>query len=138
MSGVLLERLPARTANREVLGDLPVVPTAVREFVPSDRVTAFVRLYQQGTSHPANVVVTSRVLNERDEIVMKTTTELPPARFSEDREEGYQVRLPLDGMDAGEYLLRLEAAGADKTVHQEVRFTVTDDRYRAKPETPIR
>jgi len=125
MSGVLLERSPATVANREVVAGLvPIIPTAVREFVTSDHVTAFVRIYQKGASHPASVVVTSPVLNERDEIVMKTTTELPPPRFGTDREEDYQIRLPLDRVAAGEYLLTVEAAAADKTARQDVRFSV--------------
>jgi hypothetical protein len=125
MSGVLLERSPARTAHRNLVTDLvPIIPTAVREFVPSDRVTAFVRIYQKGTSHPTVVLVTSQVRNEHDEIVLKTTTELPADRFGEDREEDYRVLLPLDGMVPGEYLLTVEAVAADKTGRQDVRFVV--------------
>lgn len=125
MSGVLLERSPARVANQEVVAGLvPIIPTTVREFVTSDHVTAFVRIYQKGASDPASVVVTYRVLNERDEIVMKTTTELPPPRFGTDGEEDYQIGLPLDRVAAGEYLLTVEAAAADKTARQDVRFSV--------------
>jgi hypothetical protein len=39
-------------------------------------------------------------------------------------EEDYQIRLPLDRVAAGEYLLTVEAAAADKTARQDVRFSV--------------
>lgn len=125
MSGVLLERSPSGAANRNVVADLvPITPTAVREFSPSDRVSAFVRIYQKGTARPAGVVLTSRVLNQRDEIVLETTTDLEAARFSTQREADHRLSLPLDRMTPGEYLLTIEGAAADKTVRQEVRFGV--------------
>lgn len=86
--------------------------------------SAFVRIYQKGTARPAGVVLTSRVLNQRDEIVLETTTDLEAARFSTHREADHRLSLPLDRMAPGDYLLTIEGAAADKTVRQEVRFAV--------------
>jgi len=126
MSGVLLERSPIRTANRDVLSDLvPITPTAVREFASNERVKAFVRIYQKRAARPVGVVLTTQVLNERDGIVMNTAAELPADRFSrDDREANYEVNVPVDRMEPGSYLLRIEAVAAGKGARQDVRFTV--------------
>ena len=125
LSGVLLERAPASTANRDALSGLvPIIPTAVREFALSDHVTAFVRIYQKGNAHPASVSLSAQVQSSRDEIVMRTTTSLPAALFADDRQQDYQIRLPLDRFSPGAYLLTVDVASGDKHVSQDVRFTV--------------
>jgi hypothetical protein len=55
---------------------------------------------------------------------MKTTADMPADSFADDRQQDYQVRLPLDRFSPGAYLLTVEAASSANRVHQDVRFTV--------------
>jgi len=125
LSGVLLERASGNVSNRDTLSGLaPVIPTAVREFAVSDHVTAFVRIYQKGNAHPTTVSLSTQIQNSRNEVVMKTTADLPADSFADDRQQDYQLSLPLDRFSPGAYLLTVEAASGANHVHQDVRFTV--------------
>ena len=103
LSGLVLARddapppagLPAGAPDyaRELANLLPVVPTAAREFSRSDRVTAFVRVYQGGGPRPASV--SARIVNDHDEIVLDETTAMDAERFDPQRAAQHRVALPL-------------------------------------------
>ena len=125
LSSVLLERKPVVAIDNGVLGDgVPAIPTAVRTFTPSDRVTAFVRVYQGGAKMIAPTSVTTRIVSDRDETAFEQTVELGTDRFSAHRSADHLLELPLERLRPGEYLLRTEAVSGTRRASQLVRFSV--------------
>src|SRR5512145_442244 len=91
-------RLPeSRTASRpRLLADLaPVTPTAVREFMRTDRVTVFARVYQGRGRVLQRAVVTVRILNERDQSVFEKHAQLDVEAFGSGRAADFRDGLPL-------------------------------------------
>jgi VWFA-related protein len=135
MSGVALTSTRAQqvlTARPDkTLQDLlPAPPSAGRTFTPDDVVAAFVEVYDNITSPPHQVRIVSSVLagdggvafTAREE---RQTSELQggPGGF------GHRVEIPLKGMAAGSYVLRVEARSgldADRVVTREVPFAIVD------------
>jgi VWFA-related protein len=123
LSGVLLERWPPPSlANEGELSSVTSVkPTAARTFSSSERVRAFVRVYQK---EPRPVRVTSRVTNDRNEPVASHADDFAAEAFARQGSVDSQVELPLASLAAGQYLLTIEALAGDTRVTREVRFTV--------------
>ena len=126
LSGVVLAASPAMlVAPKDAFANLlPIVPTARRAFVRTDRVTAFVRVYQGGTRIAAPVEVTARVTDRQEHVVSATSTMLAAEAFAQTRGADYQLDLPLDGLETGEHLLTVEAALGSQAVRRSVRFSV--------------
>ena len=126
LSGVVLERSPALpVAPRDALADLiSVVPTTAREFATTDRVSAFLRVYQGGRRPLAAQVVT-RIVNDRPETVFEQTTSVDAERFDRmNRSIDYRLELPLTRLVAGEYLLTIEAMVDERRQRRDVRFAL--------------
>ena len=70
-SPIILSATPGRvSAPRDLLSPLlPVVPTAERDFTKTDKVTAFVRAYQDGSKATAPVALTITVRDDRDQVI---------------------------------------------------------------------
>jgi hypothetical protein len=124
LSGVVLGTAPA--PNGSAFRDLvPVAPTVRREFSRTDRVTAFARVYQGGSDPLAPVTVTLRIVDANAQIVVETRTPIFSRRLASERWEDYKVELPPSSLEAGEYLLTIEAMrGTKQTVKDDVRFTM--------------
>jgi hypothetical protein len=123
LSGVVLSTLPAPgpVAPPRALNDLtPLPPTAERSFGAGELVTAFVRVYQGGNDKPAPVAMTIRLIDAQDAPVFEHAETLPPERFGAPRAADYQVRLPLEKLAAGSYLLTLDAAINRSTATRQV------------------
>jgi VWFA-related protein len=126
LSGVVLERSPALpVAPRDALADLiSVVPTTAREFAPTDRVSAFIRVYQ-GRRRPLAAQVVTRIVNDRSETVFEQTTSVDAERFDRmNRSVDYRLELPLTRLVAGEYLLTIEALVDERRQRRDVRFAL--------------
>ena len=126
LSGVVLERIPALpVAPRDALADvIPVVPTTAREFAPTDRVSAFLRVYQGGR-RPSAAQVAARVVNGRNETVFEQTTPVGAERFDRNsRSFDYRLDLPLAPLATGEYLLTIEAIVDKLRERRDVRFAL--------------
>jgi hypothetical protein len=84
MSGVALTVDPGRpSAPREALASLlPIVPTAERDFLAGDKVTGFVRLYQNGkrSIEPARVLF--RTTDSRNRVLFEETSAVGARQFS--------------------------------------------------------
>jgi hypothetical protein len=80
LSGLVLERTTAaRLAGVEAVADLPVVPTVARVFVPTNHVTAFLRVYQGGKDALAPVRLTCRIVNDLNESAFESESRLEAA-----------------------------------------------------------
>jgi VWFA-related protein len=125
LSSVVLERQPALAIHNGVLeGTVPAIPTTARTFGRSDRVTAFVRIYQGGMKGIAPTSVTTRIVSDRDETAFEQTLDLGAERFAAHRAADHLVELPLERLRPGEYLLRTEAVSGTRRASQLVRFSV--------------
>ena len=116
LSGVALQVSPAMMSGpKGALDDLlPIVPTARREFLTTDAVTAFLRVYRNGQTPPPGV--TARILDSTGQVVFDDHHTSPVA--------DYQIDLPVDRLQAGEYLLEFTAASGERTATRGVRFNV--------------
>ena len=126
LSGVLIERSPALLiAPRDALAGLaPVVPTTVREFTASDRVTSFLRVYQGASRAPSDVSVVSTIVGEAGRTLVEHRAGLDAGRFTPTRSADFRWDLPLTGLPAGDYLLRIDATTAGRSERRDVRFRV--------------
>jgi VWFA-related protein len=126
MSGLVLAAAPsARAAPADAYADLlPIVPTARRDFATTDRVTAFLRLYQGGSRALVPVTMTTRLVNSRNEQLSETVRTLDAAGFAGARSFDNRFDVPVRSLVAGEYLLTVDVAAAGETARRAVRFRV--------------
>ena len=92
---------------------LPVVPTTARDFAPGDPVTAYLRVLQGGTSEPGAVKMAVQVVNISDEKVFESSSTIEAAAFAATRSAPFEVPLPLNKLERGQYLLSIAAERAD-------------------------
>jgi VWFA-related protein len=123
LSGLVLSATPGlEVAPKDALKDvMPVLPTARRIFAPSDRVQAFVRVYQGGKKALANVPLRVFVLDAKGLPVMDSRQNLPPAHFTKERSANVLVPVSVDRLADGEYLLVVET---ERRIRREARFRV--------------
>jgi hypothetical protein len=126
MSGVAVSATsgPAAAPRDALAGLIPVVPTSVRDFAASDRVTAFVRVYQGGSGALATVPVHARIVDGRGATVFETTATLGADRFAAARAADYRIEVPLTQLRPGLHLLTITAGEGKRIASREVRFTV--------------
>jgi hypothetical protein len=115
------------TAPKDFLAALlPVVPTGRRDFAKSDRLLAFLRIYQ-GTirNDPLLPVdVKSSVIDQQGRVVASESARLNARQFAKGRAADHYVSLPLAGVSPGEYLLRVETQMGARMAGRALRFTV--------------
>jgi VWFA-related protein len=127
MSGVAIEAVPgALPGAKEVVAPiLPVLPTTRREFADTDRVAAFVRIYQGGKKEPSEATLALKVIDSRDSVTFERVDALDASRFAQSRAADYRFELPMDRIPPGSYVLTLEASlGVGPAVRRDVRFNV--------------
>jgi VWFA-related protein len=115
------------TAPKDFLaGTLPIVPTARREFASTDRLVAFLRVYQGTRRSDAllPVLLRASVLDAGGRAVAGEATTLDASQFAKGRAADHYLGLPLAGLGPGEYLLRIEAEMGQRIAGRAVRFSV--------------
>jgi hypothetical protein len=104
---------------------VPLVPTSSRRFVTSDRVVAFVRIYEGPSEDIVPVTLTVQLLDAAGHAVIDTKETLGLDRFTGDRSADYRLNLPMDRLRAGAYLLTIDAAlGSRHAPRRDVRFVI--------------
>jgi hypothetical protein len=126
LSGVVLSANPAiASAGKEALTSLiPVMPTTRREFVKSDAVTAFLRVYQHTKGALAPVQLDVRIVDDHDAIKFHAAETVAAAQFDATRAVDHRFSLPLADLSPGPHLLTIEATVGKVTSRREVRFVV--------------
>jgi len=126
MSGVLLSVTPGvPVAPAEALSAIvPVLPTTERTFARTDRVSAFLRVYQGGGGTLAPVRLSIRIVDDHDGTALEQTDALGRDLFGRTRAADERFPLPLTRLAPGEYLLTFEAAVGRTTARRDVRFSV--------------
>jgi VWFA-related protein len=127
LSGVALGLMPSPVAaSRDALASLlPLVPTSQREFYRSDRVTAFLRVYEGGKSSIAPATIHTHIIDAHDATMFDDTTTIAatdfdaPTRAADDR-----FHVPIAKLAPGAYVLTFEAASGKNTARRDVRFSV--------------
>jgi hypothetical protein len=122
LSGVVM----TTSSGSSLRGDafLTLAPTTTRAFSVDDRIQTFLRVYQGGSSPPAPVAMTLRIVDEHNAAVVDRAETLPPGTFAQNRQADYSYRLPLSTLKPGEYWLSIEAAIGKRTARRDVRFSV--------------
>lgn len=113
MAGVLLDAGPARlkAAPPDLLkDDVPMLPTAQREFRVGGRFVAFTRMVQGGREPLQNVTVTSRLTDGAGVVVRTSTETIGAETFTRSRAADYRLGVSTEKLAPGWYLLSLEAA----------------------------
>jgi hypothetical protein len=125
LSGVAIGRAEGRPiGGREaVQAHLPFAPTVVRQFAATDRVGAFVRVYQ-AAGRSETVQLGTQVLDAADAVVASNSTVLPASGFGAGRNVEHRYELPLRTLPPGEYLLRFVAGAAGLRASRDVRFSI--------------
>ena len=126
VSGLVLEctRL-SRMATTNVFETLiPIVPTTIRDFAQTDRVTAFLRVYQGGKRELIAPTVAARIIDSENRTVSEESASLSAADFSSARAADYRLELPLSRLAAGEHLLTIDVAAGKRVLRRDVRFGV--------------
>jgi hypothetical protein len=115
------------TAPRDFLSPLlPIVPTGRREFVRSDRLTAFFRIYQgigrQDALGP--VQLRTSIADAQGAIVASESTTIGVDQFASGRSADRFLTVPLGKLVPGEYLLQLETTRGSRVAGRAIRFVV--------------
>jgi VWFA-related protein len=126
LSGVVLQSSATRLATaRDVFETVtPLVPTSRREFLRSETVGVFARVYQGGNAALASVATRVSVVDTAVKTVFGGNVTLPAGEFGEGRSTELKLDVPLQRLPPGEYLLTLEATLGRSTARRDVRFTV--------------
>jgi VWFA-related protein len=125
-SGLLLQSTPPMPpGDRPAVSNLvPIVPTTARAWRASDRVTAFLRVYQGGKDRIVPALMTTRLTDARNAVVSNQEGELEVGQFGEDRAADYRINVPIAHLSPGEYLLTIEAKLGARKVQRSARFTI--------------
>jgi VWFA-related protein len=135
LSGLVLSsaaalRIPtANPGGNDVKDLIPLTPSASREFVRGDELSAFVEIYDNLGKTPAHrVVVTTTVLTDEGKAVFTSSDERASDELSgTGGGYGHVSKVPLSTLAPGRYVLRLEARptlGNSAPILREVEFSV--------------
>jgi VWFA-related protein len=90
---------------------LPIVPTSARDFSASDRVVAFVRVFQGGDGAPVPVTLSTQIFDATDTPKFEERRDLAPEAFGAARAAAVEIPLPLDRLARGPHLLNIKVDG---------------------------
>lgn len=127
MSGLVLESSaqPATAAAHVVEGLIDFLPTSLREFRKDDKARVLVRVYQGGAQAPEPVTLSASVVDAANGSKFSHSRLIGADAFADARVAENIVDLPLETLELGHYLLRVEAATVrgERTV-RELRFVL--------------
>jgi VWFA-related protein len=127
MSGISLTSAAAVSATtlrpHDPIGDaLPAPPIASRDFARDDRIVLFAEVYDNRRTgrneSPPPIELTAMLLSGRGRVVRVSSLEtgaLPVVRPGSDG-QGFTTQLLLDGLDAGSYVIQVDARSGDAPV----------------------
>jgi len=126
LSGVIVSAAPATaSAGKEALASLiPVMPTTKRTFARTDRVSAFLRIYQHAKGTLSSVRLDIRVVDDHDNANFHATETVTADRFDATRTLDHPFDLPVTSFAPGPHLLTIEATAGRASARRDVRFVV--------------
>jgi hypothetical protein len=127
VSGVVIGRTPTERLPlpASLAGLVPIVPTTVRMFGQGEAITAYFQIYQGRETPLGPVALTIQVLDDRGGAQLSVNETFAPEQFGSNRTAEYRLRLPLDRLTSGRYLLSIEAKLGDRIApKRDVPFAV--------------
>jgi hypothetical protein len=126
VSGLVLStgQAAAAAAKDKLVPLISVVPTVQRDFVSTDQVTAFLRVYQGGTDPLAPVAVRTSIVDACGLPVLDRTETLGQDRFGPARAADYRATLPGATLARGPYRLSVSATRGPPMTRRDVRFSL--------------
>jgi len=127
ISGVVMGRDPTEAVPLPAAfaGVVPIVPSTSRTFGQDDAISAFFQVYQGRETALAPVALTIKVLDDKGVTKFEVTEALAPGKFSSNRGSDYRLKLPLDTLTTGRYLLTIEAKLGERiSPRRDVPFSV--------------
>lgn len=124
LSGVLIQRGPSDAPTGET-GNTDVSRiTTVRQFLPTDRVSALMSVHQGGRWPVAPTDVEMRIVDTDDRVRVSRRLTLDPPAFGSPRAADLRLDLPLTDLAPGEYLVAIEATTPRGQALRHVRLQV--------------
>jgi hypothetical protein len=133
ISGIALtsasaSRLPTVRADDDLKQVLPAAPMGSRLFPVNDELALFTEIYDNTAATSHKVDITTTVTTDEGKVVFKSEE----ARDSSDIQGksggyGYSLRVPLEGMGEGIYVLKVEARSRlspNPTVNRQIQFRI--------------
>lgn len=127
MSGVVLNSALSFVpiAPPRLLNDVaPIAPTAERVFANTDRVSAFLRLYQSADGKLVPLTVRTTIRDAANKTVFEHADTYNPDRFGADRSTDIRFAVPLEKLSSGEHVLTFECTWEKITARRDVVFNV--------------
>ena len=90
----------------------------------SDRVTGFVRIYQGLTRAVMPGYVETEIKNDQDQVVFRQELRIVPTQFGAFRAADVTIDVPVQRLDPGPYVMRVEARHGLVSEHRDARFTI--------------
>jgi VWFA-related protein len=123
VSDLMLHMPMVEPAAIDSTRDLLVAPaTARRELDRNDPAAVFVRCYQGRP--PADLVITTRVIDSRERERFGTSSTVRSDEFVASGSADHLVMLPTADLEAGVYLLKMTIVGGSVALERQLRFTV--------------
>ncbi|MCC7044857.1 MAG: VWA domain-containing protein [Acidobacteria bacterium] len=124
LSGVLIVRGRQGSAEDGVADAATGRATTVRQFLPTEQVSAVVTAHQGGRAPLLSTEVEMRIVDVNDRVRVSRSVTLDPGSFRASRAADLRFDLPLTGLEPGEYLASLTATSARGTARRDVRVVV--------------
>ncbi|MCC7009189.1 MAG: VWA domain-containing protein [Acidobacteria bacterium] len=124
LSGLVMSVQPAAHAvSSDALADLmPIVPTVRRTFRRTDRVSAFLRVYQKKWA--TLVTLTARIIDTTNERVSERIATVASPAGAASNGAAHLFDVPVAGLSSGSYLLTVDASANGKTATRQLRFQI--------------
>jgi hypothetical protein len=127
LSGVVLGSEPAEGSPLPAAfaGIVPIVPTTSRLFAQSQPISAYFQIYQGRDTPVAPATLAIRVLDDQGTARFAVDETIAADRFASNRAAEYRLKLPLETLVGGRYLLTIEARLGDRiSPKRDVPFSV--------------
>jgi len=130
MSGVLLTsragtKILTARADAVLQRAMPAPPVALRAFPKDDEVLVFAEIYDRAAGTPHTVDITTTVTASGGTVVWKHADERTSSELQASGGYRHIVRVPMSGVDAGRYVLTVEARSRlGHTATRQVPFEV--------------
>jgi hypothetical protein len=125
LSGVVVSAVPILPAALTTgLPALPAPPTTRRTFSKTDKVTAFLRIYQGGREALRAITAKTQILDRSGTVVFDLPRAVGSDEFGNGRAADHVVELPLSQLETGPHLLRVQVAAGSFSTQRDVPFIV--------------
>jgi VWFA-related protein len=110
LTSISATRMPTANPDEQLKGVLPGAPTAIREFPRADTLALFAEVYDNQTSTPHRVAISSSLIADDGRVVVAASDERSSGELQGKKGAyGYTREIPLSQIAPGRYVLRIEA-----------------------------